>query len=264
MQDLIILKIGGSVITYKFSKKPKVNFKNLKRISKEIASIYNSLKFPLVLIHGVGPFGHVIVRKTGIDKGIKNKKQLRYFAETQRLQNELNVIVTGYLIKAGLPAIPCQASSFVVMESGRIIKMDSSAIEGLLKMGMVPVLFGVPAFDRDQKCSILSGDQIAPFLAAKLNAKRIICATDVDGVFTSDPHKNPNAKLMPRLDNKNIVQVGKWVTGSTAIDVTGGMLGKVLELSRIKIESRILNGLVPGNIVKVFNGEKIGTIIKLS
>lgn len=264
MKDLIILKIGGSVITYKFSKRPRVNYKNLKRICREIASVYNSPKFSLVLIHGVGPFGHIIVHKTGIDKGIKNKKQLKYFAETQRLQNKLNIIVTKYLIEAGLPAIPCQASSFVVMESGRIEIMDSSAIEGLLEMGMVPVLFGVPAFDRDQKCSILSGDQIGPFLAAKLNAKRIIYATDVDGVFTSDPHKNPNAKLISRLDNKNIVQVGKWVTGSMAIDVTGGMLGKVLELSKTKIESQILNGLVPGNIIKAFKGKKFGTIIKLS
>ena len=260
---LIILKIGGSIITDKFSQKPKVRLKNIKRISREIASAYNFRRMSLVLVHGVGPFGHIIVHKTGIDKGIKNKRQLRYFAETQRLQNKLNVIITKHLIEAGLPAIPCQASSFVVMKSGRIIRMDSSAIEGLLEMHMVPILFGVPAFDRDQKCSILSGDQIAPFLAKKLNAKRIIFATDVDGVCTSDPHKNPNATLIPRLDNRNIVQIGKWVTGSTAIDVTGGMLGKVLELSKIKIESQILNGLVPGNIIKAFNGEKIGTIIDI-
>ena len=263
MKNLIILKIGGSVITDKFSKIPKVKLNNLKRISKEISHVFKQKKSPLVIIHGVGPFGHIIVHKTGIDRGIKNTKQLKYFAETQRLQNELNVIVTKYLIGAGLPAIPCQASSFVVMESGRIKKMDSSVIEGLLKINMVPVLFGVPAFDLVQKCSILSGDQIAPFLATKLNAKRIISATDVDGVCTSDPHINPKAKLIPRLDKKNIVNIGKWVTGSTAIDVTGGMLGKVLELSKTKIESQILNGLVPGNINKAFNGEKIGTLIKL-
>lgn len=264
MKDLIILKIGGSLITYKSSKTPRVNYRNLERISREIASSFASSKFSLILIHGVGSFGHIIVHKTGIDKGIKNKRQLEYFAETQRLQNELNVIVTKDLIKAGLPAIPCQASSFAVMESGRIKKMDSSVIEGLLKIGMVPVLFGVPAFDQHQKCSILSGDQIASFLATKLNAKRIIYATDVNGVFTSDPHKNPSAKLIPRLNNKNIVQIRKWVTGSAATDVTGGMLGKVLELSKTKISSQILNGLIPGNIIKALNGEKIGTTIKPS
>jgi len=263
MKKLIILKIGGSLITDRFSLIPKVKLENLRRISKEINSAYELKKFSLVIIHGVGPFGHVIVSKTGIDKGIKNKKQLKYFAETQRLQNELNVIVTKYLIKAGLPAIPCQPSSFAVMDSRRLVKMDISAIKGFIEMGMIPVLYGVPAYDRAQKCSILSGDQIAPYLAVKLHARRIIHATDVEGVFTSDPHKNPIAKLIPRLDRKNVAQVKKWASGSTAIDVTGGMLGKVLELSKTKIESQILNGLVPGNIIKALKGENIGTIIKL-
>jgi len=263
MKDLIILKIGGSVITDKFSKIPKVNHENLKKISEEIASVYNKEKMSLVIIHGAGSYGHVIVKETGIGKGIKTNNQLKAFAETQRLQNELNSIVTKYFIDAGLPAIPCQASSFVVMDSGRVEEMNLSAIKGLLELKMIPVLYGVPAFDKTQKCSILSGDQIAPYLAVKLNAKKIIHATNVDGVFTEDPNKNPNAKLIPEINSKNISQVKEWLTGSTAIDVTGGMFGKVSELLEIGIESQIVSALTLGNIVRAFNGEKIGTIIKL-
>lgn len=111
MKNLIILKIGGSVITDKFSKKPKVNLKNLKRISKEIALAYDPKRFSLILIHGAGSYGHLKVKKTGIDKGIKNREQLRSFAQTQRLQNELNTIFTKYLINENLPAIPFQASA---------------------------------------------------------------------------------------------------------------------------------------------------------
>ena len=262
MKDLIILKIGGSVITDKSSKIPKANHENLKRISEEIASVYNKEKMSLVIIHGAGSYGHVIVKETGIDKGIKTNNQLKAFAETQRLQNELNSIVTKYFIDAGLPAIPCQASSFVVMDSGRVEEMNLSAIKGLLELKMIPVLYGVPAFDKTQKCSILSGDQIAPYLAVKLNAKKIIHATNVDGVFTEDPNKNPNAKLIPEINSKNIDQVKEWLTGSTAIDVTGGMFGKVSELLEIGIESQIMNALVSGSIVKAFKGERIGTIIR--
>jgi isopentenyl phosphate kinase len=263
MNDLIILKIGGSVITDKFSKIPKVNHENLKRISEEIASIYDKEKMSLIIIHGAGSYGHQIVNKTKIGEGIKNNEQLKAFAETQRLQNELNCIFTKYLIEEGLPAIPCQASSFAVMDSGRIVKMDLSAIEGLLEAGMIPVLYGVPAYDKTQKCSILSGDQIAPYLAVKLNARKIIHATNVDGVFTGDPNLSPNAKLIPEINSKNIEQVKEWLTGSTATDVTGGMFGKVSELLEIGIESQIMNALVSGNIIKAFKGEKIGTIIKL-
>jgi isopentenyl phosphate kinase len=263
MKNLIIFKIGGSVITDKFSKKPKVNFKNLKRISKEIALAYKSGKFSLILIHGAGSFGHQIVKRTKIDKGIKSKKQLIAFAETQRLQNELNSIVTKYLINENLPAIPCQASSSAIMKSGRLIKMDVLAIEELLKMKMIPVLYGVPAFDINQKCSILSGDQIAVFLAKKLKAKRIIHGTNVDGIFTDDPNINPKAKLIPKINPKNVRKVLKMLRGSMAVDVTGGMFGKISELLKSGTEAQIINALLPGNITKALKGERFGTVIKL-
>jgi isopentenyl phosphate kinase len=263
MKDLIILKIGGSVITEKFSEVPKVNQENLKRISEDIASSYDKDKFSLIIIHGEGSYGHGIVKNTGIDKGIKNESQLKDFAETQRLQSELNTIVTKYLIDAGIPAIPCQASASAVMDSGRLFSMDIYAIEGLLEIGMVPVLYGVPAYDRDQKCSILSGDQIAPYLAVKMKAKKIIHATNVDGVFTSDPNKNPDAKLISEINYKNISQVKEWLTGSTVTDVTGGMFGKISELLNIGVESQIINALTPGNITKALNGEEFGTIIRI-
>lgn len=261
MKNLIILKIGGSVITDKFSKKPKVDFKNLKRIVKEIAQAYNFQKMSLILIHGAGSFGHLIVKKTGIDKGIKNEKQLRAFAETQRLQNELNSIVTKYLINENLPAIPCQASQSAIMKSGRLVKMDISAIKDLLKIGMIPVLYGVPAFDINQKCSILSGDQIASFLANKLTAKKIIHGTNVDGIFTDDPNINPKAKLIPEINSKNVRKVLKMLRGSVATDVTGGMLGKISEILKSRIESQIINAQIPGNIAKALKGKRFGTII---
>lgn len=263
MKDLIVLKIGGSLITDKFSDTPKINPENLKRISEEISSVYNKDKMSLIIVHGVGSYGHVIVKKTGIDKGIRTEKQLVDFAETQRLQNELNSIVSKYLIDAGLPAIPFQVSSFTVLDRGRIVRMDLSAIKNFLEMGMIPVLYGVPAYDRTYKCSILSGDQIAPYMAVKLNAKKIIHATNVNGVFTADPNKNADAKLISEINSKNIEQVKDWLTGSTATDVTGGMLGKISELLEIGVESQIINALIDGNIAKAFRNEKIGTVIKL-
>ncbi len=261
-RNLIILKIGGSVITDKFSKKPRVKTKILKRISREISSAYKKKKFSLILLHGAGSYGHKIVKETKINKGIKSFEQLKAFAETQRLQNELNSIITKHLIDVGLPAIPCQPSSFVVMDSGRIVEMSISAIVGLLKVKMIPVLYGVPAYDKTQKCSILSGDQIAPFLALRLNAKKIIHATNVDGVFTDDPNINPNAEFIPEINSKNIEKIKKCLKTSLAPDVTGGMLNKVLEVMKAKVEGQIINGLVPGNIYKALMGEKIGTLIK--
>jgi isopentenyl phosphate kinase len=259
--NLTILKIGGSVITDKFSEVPKVNLENLKRISKEI-SAWNRDE-GLIVVHGVGSYGHVIVKRTGIDKGISTKGQLGDFAETQRLQNELNCIVTKHLIDEGVPAFPFQASASAIMNSGKLVKMCATTAGRLVRIGMVPVPYGVPAYDENQKCSILSGDEIAPYLAVKLKARRIIHATNVDGIFTSDPNKNSDAKLIREINSGNIHQVRDWLTGSTATDVTGGMYKKVSELLGIGIESQIVNALIPGNVTKALRGEAVlGTIIR--
>ncbi|PIP23906.1 MAG: hypothetical protein COX90_00425 [Candidatus Nealsonbacteria bacterium CG_4_10_14_0_2_um_filter_38_17] len=261
MKDLLILKIGGSVITDKFSDKPKVNSKNLKRISKEITLAYNSKKFSVILIHGAGSYGHVIVKKTGIDKGIKNNDQLKAFGETQRLQNELNSVVVRHLIDVGLPAIPFQASAGAVLKSGRLEKLDTVALKGFLEIGLIPVLYGVPAYDEIQKCSILSGDQIASFLARKLKAKKVIFGTDVDGIFNNDPKLDPKAMIIPEINLKNKNLVKKFLKGSLAKDVTGGMLGKFSEIIKSGAEGQVVNALKARNVQKALEGKKVGTII---
>jgi isopentenyl phosphate kinase len=266
MKPLIILKIGGSVITDKHSEEPKMNRGNLDRIAKEISEGYNPDKMSLIILHGAGSYGHQIVKKTGIDRGISAKQQLVDFAETQRLQNELNCIVSGALIKNGLPAMPCQASASAVMDGKKLVAMDTEAIKGFLEIGLIPALYGVPAYDRKQKCSILSGDEIAPYLAKELKAQKIIHGTDVDGIFTADPKKDRDAKLIPLVTEKNFEEVKKSLSGSSAVDVTGGMMKKVSELMSIAeegIESQIVNACVEGNVKMALAGETFGTIVKL-
>ncbi len=262
-KELIILKIGGSVITDKASAEPKARLDVIKRIAQEISDAYNGRNFSLIIIHGAGSYGHQIVKRTGIDKGIKNEEQALAFAETQRLQNELDCIFTKILIDGGIPAIPCQASAHAILRKGKIVKMDTEAISGFLEVGLIPVLYGVPAYDIEQGCSILSGDQIAPFLAKKLKAGKIIHGTNVDGIFTKDPNKSSDAKLIPLIDKSNIKQVKKMLTGSAHTDVTGGMFGKVMELKGTKIEVFIANANKPGIIKAALLGKWTGTKVIL-
>lgn len=258
--NLIILKIGGSIITYKEKVKPAVNFRNLKKIVDQLVGI----KKKFILIHGAGSFGHQIVKRTGIYTGIKKKRDLLSFAETQRLQNKLNIIVTKELIKRGLPAFPFQVSSSAVTKKGKLMKMDLNVLKGLLKINMIPVLYGVPAYDTKKGCSILSGDQTARFLAEKLKASKIIMASNVDGIFSSDPAKNKNAIQIKLVNRKNFKQVGKMLSGSPHADVTGGMAGKVYELlqtAKKGIPAQIIDGTKKDNIRQALSGKKVGTMI---
>jgi len=262
-KELIILKIGGSVITDRTSETPKVDYENLNRVAKEVSGAYSFGNFQLILVHGAGSYGHQIVKRTGINKGIKTREQVVAFAETQRLQNELNCIVTKALIENGTPAIPCQTSASVVMKGGRIVKFYLSAANGFLDVGLVPVFYGVPAYDEAQGCSILSGDQIAPFVAKKLKADKIIHATDVDGIYTADPNKDKNANHIPLITKKNLKEVENMISGSAHTDVTGGMAGKVREIAGVGIETQIVDATKPGRVKQALRGERVGTSIML-
>jgi len=264
--SLIITKIGGSVITYKKSPTPKPKLDEIQRISKEIAEAYKRMESGLIIVHGAGSFGHPIVKETSIAKGIRNKKQLVDFAKTQRLQNELNsMYVTKGLINNDLPAIPCQASAHAIMRNRKLFKMDTQAIKGFIDIGLIPVLYGVPAYDVKQHCSILSGDDIALYLAVELNAKQIIFGTDVDGVRTGNP-KDPNTKTITLINGKNFEKViGILLATDKETDATGGMLRKVFragEASSYSTESMIVNASKPEILKKSLEGEQIGTLVR--
>ena len=256
----VIIKLGGSVITKKDS--PKTLSTHLPRIVREIRSAIPSR---LVIVHGGGSFGHHAAGKYGVQNGSDTRpspEQLIGFAETQQAMEELNNHVVGEFLEAGLPAFPLQLSSLVMMENGRIKTFPIHIIRRALSLGLVPVLYGVPAFDTKKKFCILSGDEIVQYLAKKLHASTVVLASDVDGVMTADP-KVEKAELIKTVSNKN---VGKLkLLSSGASDVTGGMLRKVQELLSLAsagIESEIINATVPGNLKRALKGEKVGTTIK--
>lgn len=260
-----IMKLGGSVVTDKYSITPRIN-DNLSEISEEIRTGYNSDNYSMILVHGAGSYAHSLVKETEIYKGIKDKKQIKSFAKTERLCRELNSIIVKHLEDVNMQVFPLQISSSVIMNKGKIENMETGVISGLLENDIVPVLYGEPAYDRNQVCSILSSDQIASYLAKTLKAERILYATNVDGVFTGDPNKNRKAKLIPLINSDNLGEMKRYLSCSDAHDITGGMKNKIEELIDIKkfsVTSQIFNGLKEGNIKKALEGCEFGTIINI-
>ncbi|QQG39326.1 MAG: isopentenyl phosphate kinase family protein [Candidatus Aenigmatarchaeota archaeon] len=261
MKGLYVLKLGGSLVTDKSSAEPKLAPDALlKRLSAEIRD-FCADGASLIVVHGAGSYGHPLAKSSGIHEGIRTKDQLVAFAETQKQVNELAVNVAGYLIRAGVPAMPVQASASAVMNSGKLEKMDVDVIRDLLDIGMVPLLYGVPAYDRTNGCSILSGDEIAPYLARALQAKLIVHASDTDGIFTADPRKDKSATLIELVTRDNLGEVRKSLSGSSHVDVSGGAERKVMELFNFGVESCIVNGFTEGNILRALRGERVGTRI---
>jgi len=258
----VVIKLGGSVITPKGSGRQVVRKEVVLRIGKEIVETGIQR---VVIVHGAGSFGHTVVNKTGINKGIKGRKGLVDWSSAQLVQNKLNVMVTEILLQAGIPAFAFQPTGIVVLKAGKIQRLEKFVLEELVSLGLVPVLYGIPAYDRERKCTILSGDTIAPVIAEILGIDYVVYATDVDGVYDSDPKINPCAKRIPVINRENWKKIEKLVGGSACVDVTGGMKGKIKEMiewARKGVKARIVNALIPGRISKAIKGENVGTFIR--
>lgn len=260
--NLIVLKLGGSVITIK--EKPFTpNNEAITRLAEEIKQA--EIK-QLILIHGGGSFGHPVAKKYKINEGFKDASQIAGFSETRQAMTQLNKIILDALIQAGVPAVTLQPSAFITTDKGRIKHMKTEAIQGLLKLGVTPILYGDAVLDQTLGFTILSGDQLAAKTATQLNAKRIIIGADVDGLYTADPKADPSAQLIQSITPNELEKLQGKIGGSKATDVTGGMLGKTLELiPAVKrgVKAIIVNALKPNNVYKALKGEKVmGTIIK--
>lgn len=262
--DTIILKVGGALLTDKSSEEPLLDKYSLEQVAQEIAQAFKTKKFNLMLVNGAGSYGHPFCLKTRIGEGIKTQEDVRNFAKDISLMNELNILFCNALIEQGMPAIAFQPVPVSIMKNKKLFEMDTSMIQRIILVGGVPVLFGTCALDTEQGCSILSGDEIISFVANKINATRVIFATDVEGIFEEDPKINPDAKILRMLSREELLKIHQQVGGSRGIDTTSGMYGKISEILKIKnIECYVISGRIKGNIRDVLLGSHIGTKLEL-
>jgi len=258
-----VLKLGGSVITNK-EKTLTPRLPAIERLTKEISRANVS---PLVLVHGGGSFGHPLAKRYAIKEGYKNDaSQALGFCETHQAMVTLNKLLVDALIQHNIPAVAVSPSSCVITKSGRIHIMFEEPLKKLLQTGFVPVFFGDVVIDSDLGFTILSGDQLATYLAMHLNASRIIMGIDVDGLFTSNPKIDSSARLVNRITLEELKRMLERIEESKATDVTGGMLGKIAELLPAVergILSFIVNAAKSNNVYKALKGEKaVGTLIE--
>ncbi|MCY7405817.1 MAG: UMP kinase [Alkalinema sp. CAN_BIN05] len=94
-------------------------------------------------------------------------------------------------------------------------------------------------------------DTTAALRSAEIGADVVLKATKVDGVYDSDPKKNPDAKLFKSLTYSHVLNNDLQVMDSTAIALCKDN----------NIPIMVFNMMVPGNIRRAVLGEGIGTIV---
>jgi len=97
-----------------------------------------------------------------------------------------------------------------------------------------------------------STDTAAVLRALAMEAEVLLKATSVDGVFTGDPKKDPNATFIPELSFQDAI-----VNGYAVMDANAFGLCKDNRLPIV-----VFNINQPGSIARVLSGERVGTIVR--
>ena len=144
-----------------------------------------------------------------------------------------------------------------------------TTLNKLLELGVIPVINQNdtvssievdPRYEHMQVC-FSDNDKLSALVASELDADLLLILSDVDGLYDKNPKENPDAKIIPVV---NEVTDEVLELGTDASDGgRGGMRTKLMAARMVtRFGGRVLiaNGKIPYVIKKVFAGDEIGTM----
>jgi isopentenyl phosphate kinase len=261
---LNFLKLGGSLITDK-NRPHTAHRQILARLAREISlARQQDPALSLLIGHGSGSFGHVAGKKYNTRLGVSTPQQWLGFAEVWRQARDLNEIVLEALDQAGLPVIAFPPSALVTARDGQVATWDIAPLAAALHAGFIPIINGDVIFDTIRGGTILSTEELFVHLLSYLHPSRILLAGLEDGVWLDFPKRE---KLISAITPASFHQMTSSIKGSAAVDVTGGMYEKVLNmLSLLKMDPDlkilIFSALKSQTLYQALRGDNPGTLIQ--
>lgn len=255
----IVVKIGSSSLQH--SETGDMDYIKIERLVRELCDIRNQGKDVILVTSGAIAAGKKAVRISEI-KGSKvplttaEKQacsaigQSRLMMTYQKLFSEYNQITAQVLM----------TKNTIVDNLNR--HNAANTFDELLKLGVIPV---VNENDTVSTYEIEFGDNdtLSAVVAALVGADLLILLSDIDGLYTDDPHKNSDAKFIEVVENVNddLMNYGKSSTGSNV--GTGGMNTKLIAAkiaTKAGCDMIICNSKDIGILHGLMEGKNLGTL----
>lgn len=251
----IVVKIGSSSLTHPTT--GDLNLTKLDILVRELSDLRNQGKDVILVSSGAVAVGSQAVGFTTKPTEISKKQacaavgQARLMAIYQRLFAQYNQVAAQILM----------TKNTMTKDLNR--KNAKNTFEELLQLGVIPI---VNENDTVSTFEIEFGDNdtLSAVVAALVNADLLILLSDIDGLFTDDPNKNPKAEFIEIVDHLSdeLMQMGK---GSSSLVGTGGMATK-LSAAKIAVSSGadmiIANAEDVHVIHRIIAGKSYGTLFK--
>lgn len=247
----IVIKVGTSTLTHQTG---NLNIRRVETLCKVLSDIKNAGNQVILVSSGAIGMG---VGKLGLgsrpsDMATKQAAaavgQCELMYVYDKLFGEYHHTVAQLLITGDDTANPKRRSNF------------TTTMERLLELGALPIINENDTVSTEE-IVIGDNDTLAAMVAQSVGADLLILLTDIDGLYTADPHKDPNATRIRRVEA--ITDEIRALAGDSASGQgTGGMVTK-LRAAEIctgsGCEMVIADGSDPLNIYGIMDNQEIGT-----
>ena len=249
----VVIKIGSSSLTHE--KTGSINFAKMERLVRALCDIRNQGIDVCLVSSGAIAVGKdaISLKERPTDISVKQAcaavGQARLMMSYQKLFGEYNQVTGQVLMTKYTMTNPKSRSN------------AKNTFEELFSLGVIPV---VNENDTVSTYEMRFGDNdtLSALVASLVGADLLVLLSDIDGLYTDDPHKNPDAEIISdvyEIDDK-ILGMAKGSTGSNV--GTGGMATK-LAAAKIATYSGadmiIANGADVSVIEEIVDGKRIGT-----
>ena len=247
----IVIKIGTSTLAHPTG---HLNIRLVEQLCKVVSDIKNA-GHEVILVSsgaigmGVGKLG---LRSRPADIPTKQAAaavgQCELMYTYDKLFSEYNHTVGQLLITGADIAHPVRHENF------------RNTMNRLLELEALPIINENDTVATDE-IVIGDNDTLAAIVAKSINADKLVLLSDIDGLYTADPHKNKDAKLLSFVAEitDEIRAIGGGSAGSQG---TGGMATK-LRAAEICLEAGcdmvITNGKRPEDLYAILDGKQVGT-----
>lgn len=249
----IVVKVGTSSLTHETG---KINLRRINELARVLSDLRNR-GYEVILVSS-GAIG-VALGKMGLKERPKDTKinqslaaigQCELMSLYDKMFSEYHNTVAQILL----------TRSDVDIEKRRNHTTDT--FNTLLDMGIIPIVNENDTVSVEE-IEFGDNDSLSAIVAKLVGADILVLFSDIDGLFDSDPHSNPNAQLISRVED--IGKVRNIAGGAGTHLGTGGMVTK-LEAAKIANDAGISMLILNGNRIEalydIIDGKKVGTLFK--
>ena len=246
----LVVKVGSNVLTEDHG----LNLKAIRSISRQICRLIDSGLEVILISSGAMASG---VKKIGLDKRPDEipKRQAIAAVGQAGLIMEYEKAFARYHKKVAQILLTGDD-----LNNRRRYLNARNTLCMLLSWQVVPIIN-----ENDtvmiEEIQFGDNDNLAAMITLLMDADILVNLTDIDGLYTKNPRKYPDAELIPLVSTirENIVKVAGDIPGPLG---TGGMLSKINAARKVTasgIPMVIANGGKPDILIKLFSGKEIGT-----